>query len=1131
MKRSLLASVCLLLYIFFANEGFAQCSLEPYTIVNQCPGQQPQVKINATPTANTDFFWFDLTPTVNDTLKLGNGYEMTYPGPLGASETFYFQKQVKNSGGPTAPTNVGSMGGVNDNTIPFSLPYTTTTDFRLNSLTIAVKMYSACSATDEFSFKVAAGGSYSQWYYAKCSELKPTSDNTIFLVTIPVMKTPSEQGITAGAGSGTIRVITTDGTEKLGSKQVSGFEWFSNAAPISSTYTIGGTTTVNYGTSAKTISGQTNKVPGIFDLNITTLCPAEAITITPNSTGCCVPANVTQPAVKSSTGSNIVTSIPPNITLSTPLQTGFYYKWYKDGLPLGASFEGTGKNSITVSAFGKYTVEVAEGSTHISKTSCIKNDQMWIQKRILFAEADKTSPVCLGETVNLLAKGATGPVTWGPPVTNLSSTTSPTPTWSPTATGTYKIPVVGEVPVGNQIINGDFELGNVQINPSAYYIFKDPSGATSTTPNYAIGYPARKALTIGVGNYTINNYVFWPGFQAWLPIEDHTTGTGKFLYVDSKEGPIPGQNKYLWSQDVIVEPNTNYEFAAWVTNFNAEGDAGYVIPPGVTGINNNATNVASNPLPQIMLYINDVPAFASTPVLSATVGLWQKISTVWNSGSNSGNVKLKLSEIFQGSATGGHDFALDDISFGAPGTQKDTITITIKDCFDISATVSACTGDSVTLNATTNGIFQYWRNTTLGTPGTTNAIKSPTNIITKAKSETSKSTQFTASAKFIFSNQIVNGDFSQGNTGFSTTYTAANATSAMNPGNYAVGPVPTTSPVFYKSVNDHTTGTATPNYFMGDSRYDATRIVAYRASVYVTNGKEFGFSGWFTNALNEFTKASPDTSASAIYPNGAKTTKLALYINNQFVQYIKLPLDNNWHNITATWTANTTGPVDLELRSVNQPANNLPNAFAMDDLSFGAVYSVTKTVDVNSVNCVLPVQLLSFNISENNGVALLSWQTATERDASHFIIQKSYDGINYEDLGSVKAGGNSNSVLSYSFTDLISSQGLVYYRLKQVDYNGDFYFSPVRSINHHSDHSLKIYPNPTENSFNIQFNNPSDNRGLLNVYSISGSLIEGGISISGNGKLTFGESLPSGVYILELTIGDTIERYKLIKNR
>lgn len=1126
MKRILLASIGVLLFIALWNKSVAQCTPEPYTIVNKCPGQQPQVKIDATPTANTDFFWFDLTPTVNDTLKLGNGYEMTYPGPLGTSETFYFQKQVKNSGGPAASTNVGSMGGANDNATSFSLPYTTTTDFRLNSLTIAVKMYSACANGDEFSFKVAADGNYSQWYYAKCSELKPTSDNSIFLVTIPVMKTSTEQGIAAGAGSGTIRVITTDNTNtlKAGSKQVSGFEWFSNAAPFTSAYTIG-TTTLNYGTAVQTISGQPNKVPGIFDLNITTLCPAETVTITPSSTGCCVPANVIQPVVKSSTGSNIVTSIPPSITVSTPLQAG-YYKWYKDGLPMGASYEGTGKNSITVTSFGRYTVEVAENSTHISKTSCIKKDQIWIQKRILFAQANKVSPVCLGETVNLLAKGATGPVTWGPS-SNISSTTSATPTFTPTTTGTYKINLTGEVPVGNQIINGDFEQGKVQINESAYYVYIDPSGATTlgTNDSYVVGYPSRKKLVIPVAKYTINEYVFFPGFQAWMPIQDHTTGTGKFLYVDAKAGAIPGQDKYLWSQDVIVEPNTNYEFAAWVTNFNAEGDINF--PTGTQGVNNSEENVKSNPLPELMLYINDKPAFASPPTLDATVGRWQKISTVWNSGLTSGTVKLKFSEIYQKDDTGGHDFALDDISFGAPGTQKDTVIVDVQDCFNITATPSACTGDSVTLTATTNGVFQYWRNTTLGTPGTAVAIKNPSKIVTKVKSETGKSTKFTATAKFIFGNKITNGDFSQGKTGFTTTYTAA-STSQMNPGQYAVGTLPASmSSTYYVNVPDHTTGSASPDYFVGDSRYDATRSVAYSASVYVTNGTEYGFSGWFTNALKEFTKTNPDTNA---YP-GAKTTKLVLYIDGSPVQYIQLPLDNNWHNYSATWTATSTGPINIELRSPNFPNGNLVNAFAMDDFSFGEIYSVTKTVDVTTANCVLPVQFLSFHISENKGIAFLNWQTATEKDASHFIIQKSYDGINYEDLGSIKAGGNSTSVLAYSFADVISSLGLVYYRLKQVDYNGDYYFSPVRTINHHSDRSLKIYPNPSDNSFNIQFNNPSDNQGLLNVYSISGSLIEGGISITGNGKLTFGETLPNGVYILELTIGDIIERYKLIKNR
>ncbi len=944
---------------FTYNFSIAQCGTETYTITNQCLGQQPQVQINGVQPSNVNYFWYDDAPA----LVLGSGTNIVYPTALAGTETFNYIKQITHNGGPSAlpgpytnPGAVPSSGDAYDMTVTSAVPYL------LNYVTVAIHAYS-CNASTEYRLKVQVNTSYSQWHYFTCADMIATNNTNIKLVRVPVYATVGQLGLPVAAGASTITILTAaDGTQKAGSTPVDAFEWYSSAS-FASTYNIGtapSNLTINYGAAVGTISGQANKVPGLFDWNVTLLCAPVPVTVnTASASGCCVPGNVSTPAITSSTGSNIVDVVPisPAITLSTPLQTGYYYQWFKDGVPMGPSFQGTNVNSISVTDVGKYTVKVAENSSFINTFSCTKDNLMWVQKRILFAEANKTT-VCLGESVELLAKGATGPVSWSP-ASNLSSATSATPIFSPPSPGSYTLTTTGEVPVGYQIINGDFEAGNVGVNPSTYYTYVNPAGSTNTTPSYAIGFPNRRALSIGVGNYTINEYVFWPGFQAWLPCADHTTGSGKFLYTDASGANQPGTVKFLWSQDVVVQPGINYEFAAWVMNFNAEGDPGYVVPPGVSGI---TVNPASNPPPDLMLYVNDVPVWTPT-ALDPTAGLWQKISTIWNSGTNNGTVKLKLAEVFPGPATGGHDFGLDDISFGAPGFQNDDITITVNDCNFITATISACNGDSVTITANTNGVFTGWTNTTLTNPSTsTIGIKNPSQIITKAKAEAGVSSSFTATAKFIFGNEIENGDFSAFKSGFSSTYSEVTnpGGTGMNPGQFVVGATPVAvDNTFFVNKNDHTTNTATPAYFVGDSRWEATRSVAYRTSVDVVNGDEYGFSGWFANIHKEFIKASPDTLNTASYPNGAKTTHLALYVNNQFVRRIDLPLDTAWHNITATWTANTTGPVNLELRSLNIPFASLKSGFVMDDLKFGKIYSLTKSATVTAV-CALPVTYLKF---------------------------------------------------------------------------------------------------------------------------------------------------------------------------
>ncbi len=1104
----------------FVNVAYGQCTGETATIVNKCVGQQAQVSITApAPVSNVTYHWYDPSPF----LELGRGYGVTYPAPLPAGgQTITYQKEVSTTGGPTAlPGPYSAPGEVPSSSDPYSMTINSSLGFRLNAITVSIHTYS-CQPTDVYRLKIKINTTYSQWFTFKCSDMIATSNGSVKLVRVPVNTSSSVSGITVPSGASTITILTAaDGTEPAGTKVVDAFDWF-NTASFTSTYTINSAVTLNYGAASATIAGQTNKVPGLFDWDITTLCTPVAVPITPSAVGCCVPANVNAPVITSSTGTNIINTDPvaPAITLTTPLQSGYYYQWLKDGVALGGAFQGNNVNSISVTNSGQYTVNVVQNVADISKVSCVKNSLMWVQKRILFAQADKTT-ICLGETVNLLAKGATGPTSWSPS-TNMTAANTVTPTFTPITTGKFPLTVTGEVPVGNQIINGDFEQGNVAINPSSYYTFINGSTATNSTPAYALGYPARKALSISPGNYTIGPYVYWPGFQAWLPGEDHTTGTGNFLYTDASASGTAGPTRYLWSQNVVVQPNTNYEFAAWIMNINAEADGAYVAPTGVTGI---TPNPASNPLPLIMLYINDVPAFAGPPTLLQTVDLWQKVSTTWNSGSTTGAVSLKLAEIFAGSGTAGHDFGLDDISFGAPGNQTDTISVMVNDCNLITAISSVCAGDSVTITASTNGVFQNWKNTTTGTPSTVN-IKNPNSISTKVKSVSGVSTKFTATAKFIFGNEIVNGDFSAYNSGFSTTYTDANVGSSMNPGQFKVGIFPATiDPATLVNKNDHTTGSATASYYVGDSRYDATRNVAYRTSVSVVNGTEYGFSGWFANVSKEFLLASPDTFNTAPYPSGAKDTRLDLYINNQFVQRILLPLDTAWHNYAASWIANVTGNVNIELRSVNVTFGSVRSGFAMDDLKFGQTFTATKNVDVLTTPCALPIELLSFSVFKINNGALLKWQTATEQNSDYFIIEKSTDGITFKEAGRVKAAGNSNAILSYSFTDEAFISGTVYYRLKEIDFDGLYTYSNTQQLRQSGSGFATLFPNPSDQSFNLIISAGSVK---ANLKTVTGSFIAE-IKLEENGTASFGNELASGIYILELRSEDSVEFIKLIK--
>jgi len=124
---------------------------------------------------------------------------------------------------------------------------------------------------------------------------------------------------------------------------------------------------------------------------------------------------------------------------------------------------------------------------------------------------------------------------------------------------------------------------------------------------------------------------------------------------------------------------------------------------------------------------------------------------------------------------------------------------------------------------------------------------------------------------------------------------------------------------------------------------------------------------------------------------------------------------------------------------------------------------------INTSTTPLPIELLNFNVKkiENNYVKL-EWQTASETNNDYFTIERSKNGINWESIKTIKGAGNSSSNLYYSTNDLKPYIKISYYRLKQTDFNGEFSYSNIKSINLNlTNNQIEIYPNPTDNYITI----------------------------------------------------------------
>ncbi len=165
----------------------------------------------------------------------------------------------------------------------------------------------------------------------------------------------------------------------------------------------------------------------------------------------------------------------------------------------------------------------------------------------------------------------------------------------------------------------------------------------------------------------------------------------------------------------------------------------------------------------------------------------------------------------------------------------------------------------------------------------------------------------------------------------------------------------------------------------------------------------------------------------------------------------------------------------------------------------------------------LPVELVNFDAYRQGDVAYLSWQTASEINNSHFNVQRSLDGENFETIGKLDGAGNSTQLLNYQFVD--SNPSLRnFYRLEQVDFDGTPTLSDIRVVDFDGSGDIAVYPNPATNYVSVQ----TSLKGYgFKVYDLSGKLIFYQTSAQGNEQIDVSE-LSKGIYIYEVTTQDGI---------
>lgn len=170
----------------------------------------------------------------------------------------------------------------------------------------------------------------------------------------------------------------------------------------------------------------------------------------------------------------------------------------------------------------------------------------------------------------------------------------------------------------------------------------------------------------------------------------------------------------------------------------------------------------------------------------------------------------------------------------------------------------------------------------------------------------------------------------------------------------------------------------------------------------------------------------------------------------------------------------------------------------------------------------LPVTLIKYAVKPQKEAVLISWQTVTERNNSHFVLEKSRDGIQYRVLAKIAPGIDGNTPTNYQYTDENPESGISYYRLSQVDFDGTQQYHGIRSVNMLSNiPSVTVYPNPVSNMpVTIKFQPHLYNKASL--YNINGLLMDMKSNLKNDQPVVFEtQQLIPGTYLIQLSGKET----------
>ncbi|KAF5028861.1 hypothetical protein DSECCO2_654630 [anaerobic digester metagenome] len=210
---------------------------------------------------------------------------------------------------------------------------------------------------------------------------------------------------------------------------------------------------------------------------------------------------------------------------------------------------------------------------------------------------------------------------------------------------------------------------------------------------------------------------------------------------------------------------------------------------------------------------------------------------------------------------------------------------------------------------------------------------------------------------------------------------------------------------------------------------------------------------------------------------------------------------------------------------VNEWDKPNPNQYTIDwTLTNGASFNCDITQP-------LPVSFIGFYGEKVFDGSELTWITASENNNDYFTVERSLDGIEFEAIGKVDGAGNSNVVRTYKFSDYGPLSGVVYYRIKQTDFDGKFKYSDIVTLDFTTDEEpliVELFPNPANEYITVRASRYFVDK-PYKVFNLMGTLVMEG-KLDGILPRIYFDNLQDGLYLLNIE-GLESQRFTIINKK